>query len=285
MVKKSQNPSQRLRHFLLSVSARCRWLPVHQKTALISCFIVEGINISQLTPQLRTNLLELNNNSPAPFSNDVLVNYWDYIRRNEIVLFPHYTKAVADIPLKNVIGIDQMYGDMTWGQCLTGKGLKRIESNLEHLDRNPSYYLSATEKSGLSLKKIGDNYFISTGKHRVILARFLEHFNPDVFSSVSPLRNIDVYEYFVDTEFMDFQREISALKKAFPELYFSLTYSANNEQTCLTIHRINSSLGCENYTRSEIPGCIDRLKNKAATHQYKASLKAAVAKWFRKIAR
>lgn len=178
-----------------------------------------------------------------------------------------------------------MYGDMTWGQCLNGKGLKRIESNLEHLERNPSYYLSESEKTGLSLKKIGDNYFISTGKHRVILARFLEHFNPDVFNSVSPLRNIDVYEYFLDTEFMDFQREISALEKAFPELYFNLTYGAKSDQICLTIHRINSNLGCENYTRTEIPSCIYKLKNKAVTHQYKASIKATLVKWFRKIAR
>lgn len=210
---------------------------------------------------LRTNLQELNDRTPAPFSNDIILNYSDYLKHKGFILFPNYKKLVEDIPLKKVIGIDQMYGDMKWGDCLNGKYLKRINRNLQELERSPEYYLSDIEKSGLSFKKIGDEYFINTGKHRVVIARFLEHFNSSVFQNRSPLRNAEIHEYSLDYEFMNIKSAVAELEKEYPELYFSLIYTDKADEGCLTIIRKNSHCSAEMYTRSEVPGCIEQLKN------------------------
>lgn len=243
---------------------------------------------------LKTQLRELNKITPAPFSNDVIFNYSDYLTSNGIMLLPKYRKKIEDIPLAKVIGIDQMYGDMKWGDCLDGLHLKRINRNLQELDSNPNYYLSDIEKTGLSLKKIGDEYFINTGKHRVVIARFLEHFNPHYFENISALRNIEVYEYFVDYDFMDIQASVAELEKEFPELDFSLTYTDKTDEGCLTIVRTGSYSRAALYTRSEIPDCIEKLRNPNIMHKFRcekthnllsfkkclAALKNNFASWF-----
>lgn len=215
----------------------------------------------------RKNLQELNEKTPAQFSDDVILNYSDYLRLKGIALFPNYKKIVEDIPLGKVIGIDQGYGDMTWGDCLNGRHLKRIRRNLQELEDNPGYYLSDTEKSHLSFKKIGDEYFISTGKHRVVIARFFEHFNPHAFQNRSPLRNVEIYEYFLDYEFMGIQSLVKELEKDFPELHFSLTYTDKADEVCLTIVRTDSYNRSEKYTRSEVSDCIKQLKNPNIFHK------------------
>lgn len=218
---------------------------------------------------LRTNLQELNEKTPAPFTNDVILNYSDYLRSKGITLFPNYQKIIEDVPLEKIIGIDQMYGDMKWGDCLDGRYLKRINRNLQELERNPDYYLSDIEKSGLSLKKIGDEYFINAGKHRVVIARFLEHFNPHAFQNLSPLRNVEIYEYFLDYEFMDIQSSVKEIEKDFPELHFSLTYTDKADEVCLTIVRTGSYNGSERYTRSEVPCCLEKLKNPSIVQKFR----------------
>lgn len=210
---------------------------------------------------MKKNLQKLNATSPAPFSDDIIINYRDYLRIKGIALFPHYEKIVKDIPLGKVIGIDQGYGGMTWGDCLNGKHLKRIRRNLQYLEENPGYYLSDTEKSYLSFTKIGNEYFINTGKHRVVIARFLEHFNPHVFQNRSPLRNVEVNEYFLDYEYMSIQSSIKELEKNYSELCFILTYTDKANKACLTVSRTDSCGRSEIYTRSEASDCIMKLKN------------------------
>ncbi len=65
--------------------------------------------------------------------------------------------------------------------------LKRGWERLKELHSNPGYYLSRTPKDQLSFFKVGNDYFIEDGNHRVVLARFFLSLNvlPEKLQGVS----------------------------------------------------------------------------------------------------
>ena len=189
---------------------------------------------------MHTNIQELNIASPAPFSNDILINFTKFITDNDIHLKDETFDYRCDIPLNKIVGIDQMYGGGSWGSCLEGSWLKRLDRGLIELNDNPNYYLSDEPKEGLSFKKVGEYYFITGGKHRTIIARFLAHFNQDVFNGYSPLRNVMVTEHFVDEEFYHLRARIERLGDNFPQLTFKVEHYTDEDESGFL--KVSSSL-------------------------------------------
>ena len=60
---------------------------------------------------IRTNIQALNKQNPAPFSNEIIYNHDTYLRKNGIYLKDSSERYISSIPLVQVVGIDQMYGD------------------------------------------------------------------------------------------------------------------------------------------------------------------------------
>lgn len=55
--------------------------------------------------------------------------------------------------------------------------MKRGWDALKELHSNPDYYLSRCHKEHLGFCKVGNDYYIAEGNHRVVLARFLLSLN------------------------------------------------------------------------------------------------------------
>lgn len=214
---------------------------------------------------MNTEIQTLNSQTPAPFSHDNLINYAKYINSNGICLTGEERCYRGDIPMDKIVGIDQMYGDGTWSECLEGKWLKRIAPNLEELRANPEYYLS-DQHDNLSYIKVGENYFISAGKHRSVIARFLAYFNPERFAGTSPLRNVLITEYFIDTQYLDIKRKVDNIAQRYPHLMFKLKhYTSQSEVGFLKVSFKNGELPVSNvyefYSREEMDHIIDALIN------------------------
>ena len=209
-----------------------------------------------------TNIRELNNKNPAFFSNYNIINYNNYLQGNNVYLLGKSHNFIADIPLSQIIGIDQMYGGSSWGELLNGAYLKRINSNLKRLENNPSYYLSDEHKSGISFVKIGEHYFIRSGKHRTIISRFFSHFNPELFLERSPLRNIHITEYIIDIEYTAIQKSIEEVRKSYPNLKFVLNHTTDfTENRFLKISAPTNSNRISFFSRYEYHEVIKELKN------------------------
>jgi hypothetical protein len=71
--------------------------------------------------------------------------------------------------------------------------LKRGWERLKELHSNPDYYLSCTPKAHLSFCKVGKNYYIADGNHRVVLARFFLSLN----GLTEKLQGVNVTEYLL----------------------------------------------------------------------------------------
>lgn len=220
---------------------------------------------------IRTDIQALNKQEPAPFSDGIIHNFDTYLRANNIYLKDEKEHFVAPIPLERVIGIDQMYGDdATWGDCLEGRWLKRLTHNLTDLNRNPDYYLSDAEMDGLSFNKVGENYFIRTGKHRTIIAKFLAHFNPEVFSGRSPFQQASVTEYFVDTEFTDLKRRFEEIAKKYPALSFTVQHTTSEGDTSfLMVRELDSSRNFAGFSRSQANEILSALENPSVMSKWK----------------
>lgn len=174
---------------------------------------------------IRTNLIDLNTQNPAPFSNDTILNYQSYLKRNDIHLTDKCKNYKASIPMDSIVGTSQPYGgDATWEDCLNGTWLKRINKRLVELRKNPIYYLDDAPKIEMSFIKVEDKYFIDQGKHRTVIAKFFEHFNPHLFPD-SPLKNIAITEYFIDFEYQEMKQSIEAIAKRYPLLRFQLEHT------------------------------------------------------------
>ncbi|MBF4374453.1 hypothetical protein [Vibrio anguillarum] len=210
---------------------------------------------------IATNIRELNNISPAPFSEELIICESDYVKDKGIYLYPDSEKIQGDVPLDRIIGHSQIYDEMKWGDCLQGRYLKRIDRCLQELQENPEYYLSCSEKSGLSFIKIENDYFIVSGKHRTVVARFLAHFNADTFREHTPLRNVTIHQKRVDYDFMSFSRKVEELKVIYPNLNFVMTYTSKNDANCLSVHSNRYHLPSGYYTRGELAECIHYFKN------------------------
>lgn len=225
---------------------------------------------------LKTNLRELNALNPAIFANDLIICQSDYLDKTAIYLHPEYNKIQGNVPLDRVVGHSQMYDEMTWGDCLAGRYLKRIDSGLRWLEANPSYYLDSSPKEGVAFTKIGNDYFIITGKHRTVIARFLQYYNQNVFASASPLSNVSIFERTVDYQYMALIKEVDMLKELYPNLEFVMEYTHSNEELCLSVHPRRYGMPSGFFTRSELTDCISDFKkpslmkklNSSKTHQF-----------------
>lgn len=222
---------------------------------------------------IRTNIQALNKQNPAPFSNDIIHNYGTYLRNNDIYLKDDREHYVASIPLDQVVGIEQMYGDdSTWGQCIEGRWLKRLKPRLIELEDNPQYYLSEVELPNLSFIKVGSKYFISTGKHRTIIARFLSYFNPEVFSKRSPFEFAKVTEYFIDTEYASFKRRFDAIADNYPSLIFKLQHTTAEDDLHFLLVRENRANGrSEVFTRAQAYQVLDALESPSIKEKWNSA--------------
>jgi len=217
---------------------------------------------------IRTNLKELNSLDPAPFSEELIVCESEYLQSKGIFLYPDFDTSVESVPLNKVIGHNQIYDEMKWGDCLNGHYLKRIDYRLDELSKNPNYYLSDKKKEGVSFRKIGDEYFIATGKHRCVIARFLEFYNPEVFESQSALANVTVYHYRIDHDFMSLKAGIDSLVDRYPTLMFNLNYTSNIDEYCLTIHTKNYVGIGQSYKRNELSSLITDFNNPSVLRKF-----------------
>lgn len=228
---------------------------------------------------IRTDIQTLNKQNPAPFSGDIIHNYGTYLRTHELHLKDHADHYLASIPLDQVVGIDQMYGDdATWGECLEGRWLKRLDRSLAELENHPQYYLSEEELHNLSFIKIEDKYFIRAGKHRTIIARFLAHFNPDVFNDRSPFALAKVTEYYIDTEFTSFKERFAAVADHYPSLTFELRHTTNeNDLHFLLVKEKEASNKIEAFSRAQAFQVLEALENPSikakwqSRHVYRSS--------------
>lgn len=220
--------------------------------------------------EIKTDIQALNKRSPAPFSDDIIFNYGTYLREHDIHLKGNAKRYVAPIPLDKVIGIDQLYGDdSTWGQCLEGRWLKRLESRLVELEINPHYYLSETKPHNLSFIKVGDKFFISQGKHRTIIARFLAYFNPEIFRDRMPFSLAKVIEYEIDTEYAFIKKRFEAVAINYPALTFQLKHTTTEDDFNFLV------------VRQEKPNCKVLVFNRIQAYQVLESLEnpSIKAKW------
>ncbi|GIU25596.1 hypothetical protein L2719_10265 [Shewanella schlegeliana] len=219
---------------------------------------------------IRTNIQTLNKQAPAPFSNDIIQNYNTYLRRNDIWLKEKGEDYLGPIPLDQVIGIDQMYGDdSTWGQCLEGRWLKRLKSRLIQLEDNPQYYLSECEMKKLSFIKVGDKYFISEGKHRTIIARFLSYFNPEVFNGRSPFEFAQVTEYFIDTEYNSLKGRFNAIAESYPSLQFKLQHTTSEDDLHFLLIKEKKNFGRSKvFSRTEAYQVLNSLESPSVKEKW-----------------
>lgn len=228
---------------------------------------------------IKTNIQELQSRFPAPFSTQKLVNYGEYLHNERITLRHHSINTMGEVPLSQVIGIDQLHGDISWADLLSGRGLKKLRENLERLERNPHYYLSDQEKEKLEFVKIGTCYFVKSGKHRTVIARFLEHFNQQQFLNRNPLGEVKITEYFPDYEFMALKASISKLEPYFPQYDFFLDYTDDEHQACLAIVDHTGVATISEFTRTEIPDVVERLNQSLQNSQPKMTFGRKIAKW------
>lgn len=226
---------------------------------------------AQFTP-IDTNLRELNLENAAPFSKDIIHNYDTYLAKSGLYLKSECKVYTTSIPMNKIIGIAQMYGDdATWEDCLNGAWLKRINRGLDELNSNPLYYCDSEEKSGVSFFKIEDKYFISQGKHRAVIARFFEHFNPHLFKE-SPLQNVHVTEFFVDREFLEMKGNIEEIANDFPDLDFQIEHTTSlNDRKFLLIHERRNFGNMECFTRAQYPQLISALIKPSVRDKWLAS--------------
>ena len=146
-----------------------------------------------------TNLRLLAKQDPPTFHMKKLslAGWW-----SEPLFFSAERQIVKDITidLSKVIGLDQGYPQMTWGYMLNS--LKRIDRNLMELKNNPDFYLDSL-RSDVTYTDIDGNFFISQGKHRTTIAKYLTHFNPDKFPNGPLLHGVDLIRYEVNHVLID----------------------------------------------------------------------------------
>lgn len=106
--------------------------------------------------------------SKAPFSTDVLEGFQpsDYEHKDSII---------GTVNLDQVVGLSHgRYIGASWGELKPGPRslLKRGSAQLDELRINPAYYLDRAPKKYWSFYEVDGNFYISTGVHRTITARY-----------------------------------------------------------------------------------------------------------------
>lgn len=128
--------------------------------------------------------------STVPFSSSRLV----YLDQRNIVA---NSTSIRTVDLSKVRGTTHPdYAGLSWGELKPVPGtvhnptdphvaiqpLKRAVSNCQQLVQNPKYYTSMGEKEYWSFYLIDDEYYVSNGNNRTVIARFFFHLN-----SLSPM--------------------------------------------------------------------------------------------------
>lgn len=90
--------------------------------------------------------------------------------------------AIQSVDLSRVVGtVHPDYANYSWGRLmpsLAGDGaLKRGQRGMRDLVNNPNYYLSPDHKQAWSFYQIGDDFYISEGNNRTVIARFFLYAN------------------------------------------------------------------------------------------------------------
>ena len=65
--------------------------------------------------------------------------------------------------------------------------MQRGWERILEMRKNPEYYTGANKKDYWAFSKIGDSYYVTSGNHRTVLARFLLSLNgfPEIIHGVS----------------------------------------------------------------------------------------------------
>jgi hypothetical protein len=136
-----------------------------------------------------------------------------------------------------------------------------MKNRLKKLEENPEFYKYShdNQREMMSYIKVGDDYFISTGKHRTVIARFLEHFNPLYLGNHRSISDVSIEWKTIDYEFMRKRDEIYEIQEQYPDLTFDVTHTTDDDGLALTIHPHGSEKK-ESFTRAELRDVIDALK-------------------------
>lgn len=167
-----------------------------------------------------TDLIEQARNNPPIFHLDSLCRYQEWIN-GKYFLDGSETINAVDVDISRVIGHDQIYAAMTWAQML--HGLKRMKLMLKELAQDSDYYLRHQLEPDWSFIEVGDKLFISSGKHRTVILRYLAHYNPEHFSEGPIARGVQLYKRKLDHETTELVEAIS--RKIEPYEYLRFRYA------------------------------------------------------------
>ena len=90
----------------------------------------------------------------------------------------------GSVDLSEVRGIwHPDYANHTWAELIGAASsgarpcLKKLRDCLDELRANPGYYLLEEHKPGWSFYKVGDDYYLTEGNHRLVVGRFFLELN------------------------------------------------------------------------------------------------------------
>lgn len=152
--------------------------------------------------KLKTNIHALMKETPPPFGSEKLISFSLKEYKDDL----YYQSFIADgeVNLAKVKGTchSDYYG-YTWQELLpsnpddylhldkskrhTHQGkMKRGWNCIYDMRENPNYYLENCPKDNWSFYKMGENYYISEGNHRTVIARFLLSLNgyPEIIRGI-----------------------------------------------------------------------------------------------------
>lgn len=141
---------------------------------------------------LNTNLGALIQSSMPSFAHERLERFSEFELRPRIAERKYQQCATVNLSL--VVGTEHPdYHGRSWLELLGNPPgrpagqLKRIHGGLLDLAHNPVYYLTSNEKNQWSFYLVHGRYYISTGMHRTVIARFLLACNrlPTIVSGVA----------------------------------------------------------------------------------------------------
>jgi hypothetical protein len=128
---------------------------------------------------MRTDLQHAFATRRPDFWGHVLTSYQYPTCSDEITI-----QKPATVDLSRVRGLwHPDYPDLSWGELVgcaaskTRERLKRFDACLRELRDNPYYYLNVGRKEDWSFFEVDGDYYISSGNHRTVVARFFLELN------------------------------------------------------------------------------------------------------------
>jgi hypothetical protein len=228
------------------------------------------------------DLRTLASRTPPPFDRKKIYTMepWNYQLFYEDSEFDNIEGA--NVNLESMVGHAQAYGEMDWNKMLFG--LKRTEKSLKLLKNNPEYFLSDSYKSGWSFIEIDGSLFVSQGKHRTGILRYLAHFNPSQFPDGPIARGVYLTRRFVDHATMDNLFFINQLLRTPEFSHLTLKYVSYNDDK-KEFRLINKKADrysmdrMRSLCRAELPELANELK---ASTRLKRWLEPGIQRHFRK---